>query len=214
MLVVDWMTPDPFTVSPETPVLDAIQLLSQRGFRRLPVVEAGYLLGIVTDKDLKEAMPSKASSISTFEQNYLLSRLSVREVMASELVTVSAEAPLEKAALLMEEHRIGGLPVLREEQLVGIITITDVLRAFIDVMGLREGGIRLTVEVPDQPGALSQLAQVLQPSNVVSVATTSRHDGRTKMVLRVAGEASETALERLLKHRGHLILTARAQRED
>jgi acetoin utilization protein AcuB len=214
MLVADWMTQDPYTVGPETPVLDAIQLLNQRGFRRLPVVEGGHLLGIVTDKDLKEAMPSKASSLSIFEQNYLLSRLSVREVMGTGLVAVAADDPLEKAALLMEEHKIGGMPVLRESQLVGIITITDVLRAFIEVMGLREGGIRLTVEVPDLPGSLIQLAQILQPSNVVSVATTFRRDGRAKLVLRVAGEASETALSRLLQHRGPLILSARAQQDE
>ena len=112
MLVRDWMTKDPVVVAPDTPVLEAIRLLKEKGFRRLPVMEGGRLVGLVTDKDLKDAMPSKATTLSVWEMNYLLAKLTVREVMARPVVTVEADAPLEKAALLMEERKIGGLPVM------------------------------------------------------------------------------------------------------
>ncbi len=197
MLVRDWMTKDPLTVGPDTPVLEAIRLLKEKGFRRLPVVQGGRLVGLVTDKDLKDAMPSKATTLSIWELNYLLSRLTVGEVMTKDLITVGTDEPLEKAALLMEEHKIGGLPVMEGEKLVGIITVTDVLRAFIEVLGLRLGGLRITVEIPDVPGALAQMAQVVPPANIVSIATAAHLPGYQRLVLRVVGEDLEGVPERL-----------------
>ena len=197
MLVRDWMTPNPTTIAPDTPVLDAIKLLKDQGYRRLPVVEDGKLVGIVTDKDLKDAMPSKATTLSIWELNYLLSKLTVAEVMAKPVITVEADEPLEEAALLMEEYRIGGLPVLKEGKLVGIITITDVLKAFIEVMGLKEGGLRLTLDVADEPGALERLGAAVKPSNIVSVATAGRRDSKRIIVMRITGEEIETVVDRL-----------------
>ncbi|TBH16508.1 CBS domain-containing protein [Thermus thermamylovorans] len=197
MLVKDWMTKDPFTVAPDTPVLEAIKLLKQKGFRRLPVVREGKLLGLVTDKDLKDAMPSKATTLSVWEMNYLLSKLTVQEVMAKPVITVAADEPLEKAALLMEERKIGGLPVMEEERLVGIITVTDVLRAFIEVLGLKLGGLRVTVDIPDVPGALAQMAQAVPPANILSIATAAHLEGYQRLVLRVVGEGVEGVPERL-----------------
>jgi len=208
MLVRDWMTPNPTTITPDTPVLDAIKLLKDQGYRRLPVVENGKLVGIVTDKDLKDAMPSKATTLSVWELNYLLSKLTVAEVMAKPVITVEAEEPLEEAALLMEEYRIGGLPVLDKGELVGIITITDVLKAFIEVMGLREGGLRLTLDVADEPGALERLGAAVKPSNIVSVATAGRRDGKRVIVMRVTGEAIDTVVDRL-KQAGEEVLDVR-----
>ncbi len=197
MLVRDWMTPDPVTITPDTPVLEAIKLLKEKGFRRLPVLENERLVGIVTDKDLKDAMPSKATTLSVWELNYLLSKLTVSEVMAKPVITVQAEEPLEEAALLMEEYKVGGLPVLDGNKLAGIITITDVLRAFIEVMGMKEGGVRITFDVPDRPGALAQAAQAVPPANIVSVATAGKHDGLRRIVMRVTGEGAEKVPERL-----------------
>ena len=197
MLVRDWMTPNPRTVTPDTPVLDAIKLLKDQGYRRLPVLEADRLVGIVTDKDLKDAMPSKATTLSVWELNYLLSKLTVSEVMAKPVITVDADEPLEEAALLMEEYKVGGLPVLSEGKLVGIITITDVLKAFIEVMGMREGGLRVTLDVEDKPGALERLGAAVKPSKIVSVATAGRHDGYRIVVLRITGEGLDTVVDRL-----------------
>ncbi|MGC8968835.1 MAG: CBS and ACT domain-containing protein [Thermus sp.] len=209
MLVRDWMTKNPLTVSPDTPVLEAINLLKGRGFRRLPVVKDGKLIGLVTDKDLKDAMPSKATTLSVWELNYLLSKLTVQEVMAKPVVTVGAEEPLEKAALLMEEKKIGGLPVMEGERLVGIITVTDVLRAFIEALGLKLGGLRITVDVPDVPGALAQMAQAVPPANIVSIATAAHLPGYQRLVMRVVGEQVEKVPDRL-RAAGERVVDVRA----
>ncbi len=208
MLVREWMTPDPVTIGPDTPVLEAIKLLKEKGFRRLPIVEGGRLVGIVTDKDLKDAMPSKATTLSVWELNYLLSKLTVSEVMAKPVITVQADEPLEEAALLMEEYKVGGLPVLEGDRLVGMITITDVLRAFIEVMGMKEGGVRITFDVPDRPGALAQAAQAVPPANIVSVATAGKHDGMRRIVMRVTGEDAEGVPGRL-KAAGETVVDVR-----
>jgi acetoin utilization protein AcuB len=202
MLVKDWMTPAPVTITPDTPVLEALRLLKERGFRRLPVVEGGSgrlkLVGIVTDKDLKDAMPSKATTLSVWELNYLLSKLTVREVMARPVITASLEETLEDAALRMQDHKIGGLPVLDEAgALVGIITITDALRAIIQVFGLNEGGVRVTLDMPDVPGSLERAAHAVRPSNIVSVATGAHKEGRRRFVMRVNGEGVEGLVDRL-----------------
>ena len=198
MLVKDWMSPAPLTVSPETPVLEALRLLKERGFRRLPVVEGSKLIGIVTDKDLKDAMPSKATTLSIWELNYLLSKLTVREVMATEVLSVNALETLEDAALRMQERKLGGVPVLDNAgALVGILTITDVLGALIRVLGLKEGGVRVTLEVPDMPGALGVAVEAIKPSNILSVATAGLREGQRRFVLRVNGDGLDGLADRL-----------------
>ncbi|MER3479218.1 MAG: acetoin dehydrogenase [Meiothermus sp.] len=197
MLVRDWMTPNPVSVSPDTPVLDALRLLKEHSFRRLPVMEGQELVGIVTDKDLKDAMPSKATTLSVWELNYLLSKLTVHEVMARPVVTIEAERPLEDAAVLMQEYKVGGLPVMEGGRLVGIITVTDVLKAFTEVLGLRSGGVRITLDLPDVPGALAKAAGAVPPSNIVSVATVAHQGGKQRIVLRVTGEGVSEVAQRL-----------------
>jgi acetoin utilization protein AcuB len=198
MLVKDWMSPAPLTVSPETPVLEALRLLKERGFRRLPVVEGSKLIGIVTDKDLKDAMPSKATTLSIWELNYLLSKLTVREVMATNVLTVNALETLEDAALRMQERKLGGVPVLDNAgALVGILTVTDVLGALVRVLGLKEGGVRVTLEVPDMPGALGVAVEAIKPSNILSVATAGLREGQRRFVIRVNGEGLDGLADRL-----------------
>lgn len=198
MLVREWMTPKPQTVSAETPVMEAMQRLREGGYRRLPVTRDGKLIGIVTDRDLKEATPSKATTLSVYELNYLLSKLTVKDVMKAPVITVRADEPIEHAALLMEEHRISGLPVLDGGTLAGILTITDLTRAFVSFLGMREGGTRVTVDLPDEPGVLARVAQAGPPSNIIAAVTTGVQEGhRRRLVLRVTGEDSDGFPERL-----------------
>ena len=202
MLVREWMTVDPQTVSATTPVMEAMQRLRDGGFRRLPVVRDDRLVGIVTDRDLKEATPSKATTLSIYELNYLLSKLLVKDVMVAAVITVKPDDPIERAALLMEEHRVSGLPVIEEEKIVGILTITDLLEAFVSVLGLREGGMRVTVDLPDEPGALVRVAEAGPPSNIITAVTAGVVEGeRRRMVLRVVGEAA-AAFPQRLRERG------------
>lgn len=189
MLVREWMTSDPDTVAAKTTVMEAMQRLREGGFRRLPVVDGDRLIGIVTDRDLKEATPSKATSLSVYELNYLLSKLVVRDVMVKGVVTIGVDEPIEQAALLMEEHKVGGLPVMEGGRLVGILTITDLLRAFVTFLGLREGGTRVTADLPDEPGVLARVASQAAPSNIIAAVTAGVQAGhRRRLILRVVGE--------------------------
>lgn len=197
MLVRDWMTKDPHVVPPSTPVMEAMNMLRGEGYRRLPVVKDGKLLGIVTDRDLKEATPSKATSLSVYELNYLLSKLTLKDVMRTPVITIGPDEPIEQAALTMEMHRVSGLPVIEKGAVVGILTITDLLRAFVDFLGLREGGRRVTVDMPDEPGSLARAAAAAPPSNIEAVVTAGAADGRRNLLFRVAGEGADGFAGRL-----------------
>ena len=198
MFVAQWMTQAPQSVSSKTPVMEAMQLLRKGGYRRLPVVDGSRLVGIVTDRDLKNATPSSANTLSVYELNYLLSKLVVREVMTKPVVTVSPHDPVEQASLLMEEHKISGLPVVDGGKLTGILTITDLLRAFVAMLGLREGGTRVTVSLPDEPGVLARAASAAAPSNIIAVVTAGVQAGSYReLVLRVVGDGAAAFPERL-----------------
>lgn len=178
--------------------MEAMQLLRKGGYGRLPVVDSGKVVGVVTDRDLKEANPPQARTLSVYELNYRLSKLTVQEVMSAPAITVAPGDPVEQASLLMEEHKISGLPVVLEGRLEGILSISDMLRAFVEMLGLREGGTRVTVRLPDEPGVLARAASAAAPSNIIAVVTAGVQPGqRRDLVLRVVGEGSETFPERL-----------------
>ncbi|MBI3122339.1 MAG: CBS domain-containing protein [candidate division NC10 bacterium] len=129
------MNRDLVTVSPDESFRTAMHLIRQKGIRHIPVVEGKRLVGIITDRDLRQASPSGATSLSIHELHYILERLTVREVMTKQVVTIRPEQTVEEAALLLLGHRIGGLPVVREGELCGIITETDILQAFLQLRG-------------------------------------------------------------------------------
>jgi acetoin utilization protein AcuB len=192
------MTPDPLTVTPDTQVMDAMKLLKGAGFRRLPVLDGDVLVGLTTRRDLHEATPSRATTLSVWELNYLLSRLTVGEMMVRELITAQADEYLEDVALRMQQHGLGGLPVLGEAgQLSGIITAGDVMRALTGILGTTAGGVRLTLDMPDVPGSLARATQAALPSNIVSVATAGASDGHRQFVVRLNGEGTRGVRQRL-----------------
>ena len=131
MKVRDLMTAKPITTGPDTPVIEARQLMLGKRIRHLLVMDGPKLAGIVTDRDIRLNLPSPATSLSVWEVNYLLARLAVGSVMTKALVTVSPERDCRDAAVLMLDHQIGALPVVDGGQLIGIITETDLLRAFV-----------------------------------------------------------------------------------
>jgi acetoin utilization protein AcuB len=142
--------------------------------RRLPVLdEAGQLVGIVLEKDLLYASPSPATSLSIYEMHYLLSKLTVAEVMTREVITVDEITPLEEAARIMADNRISGLPVMRGNQLVGIVTETDLFKVFLEMLGARERGVRLTLQVPDRKGMLASITTAIAAlgGDIVSLST-------------------------------------------
>ena len=175
MLVGERMSKNLITVSRNTGVDDALRLMRDKNIRRLPVIDnQGKLIGIVSDKDLYLASPSPATSLDIFEMRYLLARLGVEKIMSAPVITVQPDTPLEEAARIMADRKIGGLPVLDEqENLVGIITESDLFKIFVELLGARSHGVRVTVRVPDVKGELAMLtsAVAVAGGDIMSLST-------------------------------------------
>ena len=161
MFVGKRMSKPAITLPPEMPIVDAINLMKREHIRRAPVVKDGKLVGIVSDKDLLNASPSPATSLSVWELNYLLSKITVREVMSKKVVSVSEDTPIEEAARIMADNKIGGLPVMYGDQVVGMITETDLFKIFLELMGAREKGVRVTAVIREERGQLARLTQAI-----------------------------------------------------
>ena len=160
-MFVKWrMTANPFTIDSGATVPDAIEMMQTHDITKLPVLRDGKLCGVVSQSDLNRALPSDATSLSFGEVAYLLSKLKIYKIMHKNPPTISADAMLEEAAIVMRDSKVEILPVMDEDKVVGVITESDVLDAFIDINGAREPGTRLVIEADDQPGVMSRLARV------------------------------------------------------
>ena len=161
MLVGERMSSPVITISPDLPIIDALGLMKHEKIRRTPVVKDGMLVGIVSDKDLLNASPSPAASLSVWEINYIMSKITIREVMTKNVLTVMVDTPIEEAARIMADNKIGGLPVIKDDKIVGIITETDLFKVFLELMGARDEGVRVTAYIPEQRGVLARLTQAI-----------------------------------------------------
>jgi len=146
MRIRDVMTKNPVTVDSETLILDALRIMKENSIRRLPVVESGRLVGIITQKDLNEAAPAPTTRTSAYEFHYFLSKMKVKEVMKKDPVTVSSDTPFEEALKLGKKNNISSFPVVDDGKLVGITTESDIVRFLTRVLGLEEEGTRITIE--------------------------------------------------------------------
>lgn len=180
MLVRERMTANPVVVNPDTSFEDALQLLREKKIRRLPVVDKnGNLVGIVVEKDLLYASPSPATSLSVFEIHGLLAKLKIKDVMTKRVITVGEDCPLEEAARIMVDHKIGSLPVLRDKKVVGIITETDVFKIMTEALGGNcTQCVRATVRVPEEKGELALIASEIAKvgGNIIAVVTFGLSD--------------------------------------
>ncbi len=173
MLVRERMTQNPITVTPDLPVPEALRLMRDKKVRRFPVVDShGKLVGIVSDKDLLQAGPSSATTLAIWEITELLGKLKVAEVMSRDLITVQDDTPLEEAARIMADGRIGGLLVLSGEKLVGIVTETDLFKSLLELLGGRRPGVRITVATPGGKGELAHITNAIYTvgGNIVGLA--------------------------------------------
>jgi acetoin utilization protein AcuB len=191
MLVRDWMTTDPITVGPDTSVMKASQIMKENNVRRLPVVdEAGKLAGIVSDRDLKEASPSKATTLDVHELYYLLSELKVKDIMSKRVVTIGPEDTVEKAAVIMLEHKITGLPVMKDSQVVGMLSQGDVFRVLTSITGIYRGGTLFSFLLDDRPGSIKEVADVVRKhgGRMVSILTSYDmvEEGKRRVAIRIA----------------------------
>ena len=187
MFVKDQMTVNPVTVTSATTIADAAELMKKHRFRRLPVVDIGKLVGIVTDRDLRKASPSSATTLSVHEADYLLSKASIKDIMTKKVLSIDSEATIEEAALVMYNNRIGGVPVVDKNQdVVGIITETDIFKCLVDIMGLPSGTTRVTIRVPDKAGVITEITGIYADLgiNITSMASYTLPDGSGEEVIR------------------------------
>lgn len=161
MLIKKRMSQPVITVQPDMPVQDCLKLMQRERIRRTPVVENGRLVGIVSDKDLLNASPSDATSLSIWEINYLVSRIKVKDVMTKDVLTITEDMPIEEAARIMVDNKVGGLPVVKNGDVIGLITETDLFKLLLELMGAREPGVRVTAVVEDKPGELAAITQAV-----------------------------------------------------
>jgi acetoin utilization protein AcuB len=161
MLIKKRMSSPVITVDPDVPIMQALDLMKKNRIRRMPVVREGKLVGIISEGDLLNAAPSDATSLSVWELNYLIGKIKVKEIMTRDVITVTADTPIEEAAYLMDENKIGGLPVMEQGKLVGLITETDLFRIFLELMSARQTGVRVTALVPDVHGELDMLTHAV-----------------------------------------------------
>jgi acetoin utilization protein AcuB len=182
------------TMSVDLPIVDALNLMKRERIRRAPVVKDGKMVGIVSDKDLLNASTSPTTSLSVWELNYLLSKITVKEVMSKKVLSVSENTPIEEAARIMADNKIGGLPVTRGEEVVGIITETDLFKIFLELMGAREPGVRVTALIPEQRGQLAALTQAVasQGGNFVAFGQfTGETPSSRLLTIKVSGLSEE-----------------------
>lgn len=209
MLVRDRMTREPVTITPDTSFQDALTLMREHEFRRLPIVDPiGKLVGIVSERDLLYASPSPASSLNVWEMNYLLERLMIGEIMTKDVITTTPETPVEDAALIMVEHKIGGLPVVdTDNTVIGIITETDIFTTFVELFGGGRAGLRLTVDAPETRGVVFDLVETIYElgGNIISMGSFERTSSQREFVVKVVNVGKETLIDSLEMIGDHVV---------
>jgi len=198
MFVRSHMTADPIYISPDDNFHQAMHALRKRKIRHLPVVDRDHLVGIVVEKDLLSNQPSPATTLSLYEIYSLLETLRVRQIMSCPVYTVEGDCPLEEAARIMVTRKISCLPVMDGEKLVGIITETDVFRAFVEVLGGEEEGMRFMLRVPDRVGELALISNRIAEAggNILAITTSKvQEGGYREVMIKETGSKKETLLQ-------------------
>ncbi len=175
MLIKDWMAKDVLTVDKDASLMRVTRIMKENNIRRLPIVAEGKLVGIITDRDVKDASPSKAASMDIHELHRIMSAMNVTEVMTPTPMTLAGNDSLEKAAMIMLESKISGLPVADQDgHLIGLVSETDVLRAFIHSTGIKDGALQFVLNLDDAPGSVTKLVETLRQNKtrVISILTS------------------------------------------
>ncbi|MBF0775335.1 acetoin utilization protein [Streptococcus azizii] len=190
MAVKDFMTRKVVYISPDTTIAHAAELMREQEIHRLPVIENDRLVGLVTEGTIAEASPSKATSLSIYEMNYLLNKTKVRDVMIRDVITVSKFASLEDAVYLMYKNKVGILPVVDNDQMAGVITDRDVFAAFLHVSGYGEAGVRVRFLVENKAGELEKIIRLIsdQGYNIVSTVQIADKSGNVVIEVQIDGK--------------------------
>lgn len=198
MAVKDFMTRKVVYISPDTTIAHAADMMREQKLHRLPVIENDQLVGLVTEGTIAEASPSKATSLSIYEMNYLLNKTKVGDVMIRDVVTISQFASLEDATYLMLKNKIGILPVVDNEQLYGVITDRDIFKAFLEVSGYGEEGVRMRFVTENKVGVLEQIIRLLveENLNISNTVNIPRKDGKVVIEVQLAGNIDTALLKK------------------
>ncbi len=213
MFVRKWMSTDVVTIDENATLSEAIHTLKRNNIRRLPVMSGEKLVGIVSDRDLKEASPSKVTSLDIWEVHYLMSKIKIKDIMKKDPITISPDDTIEKAAILMFDNKIGGLPVLDNEKLVGILTEQDVFNALINITGARIPSFRITLTIPDAPGSIKEVCDKMREFEFkcISILTTKQgvEEGKREVIIRFHAEDAmlDKIKEMLAKDYPDIIIT-------
>jgi acetoin utilization protein AcuB len=196
MLVGERMSHPVITIHPEMPMPDALHLMKKEHIRRLPVVDKkGNLVGMVSENDLLHASPSDVTSLSVWEVTYLVSKIQIKRIMAKDVITVTEDTPLEEAARIMADNKIGGVPVVREGKVTGIITETDLFKVFLELLGARAPGVRLAALIQYAPGQLAQVTKSIfdHGGNIIALGTFLGESSENREItMKVSGLDSDT----------------------
>jgi acetoin utilization protein AcuB len=203
MRVKEMMTKNPVTIEPDTLVLDARRIMKEKNIHRLPVVEKGKLIGIVTKHDLLDAAPSPATPVSVHDLNYLLSKMKVKEIMKKNPVTVTPNTPFEDALRVGQEKKIGSFPVVENGKLVGITTESDIVRYLIHALGIHEEGSRITiVGLGEKLGELEKIISITNQNKTMilsMIVLPRRKKGDWMIELRLNTKNPKKIIERFKK---------------
>jgi len=212
MLVGERMSHPAITIAPDTPMQDALKMMHDEKIRRVPVVDSrGKLIGILSESDLLHASPSDATSLSVWEMNYLLSKTMVKEIMTRDVIVVHTDTPLEEAARIMVDNKIGGLPVVRDGEVVGIITETDLFKIFLELLGARETGVRLAVLVSHVPGKVAELTKAIFEvgGNIVALGAFLGESSENREITMKVKNVDANKLEEAVKNHVERIIDIR-----
>lgn len=201
MKVKNRMTTDIITLTPDTTVLRVMSIVQQKGIRHLPVVEGKKVVGMVTNLDIQRVTASDASTLSVYELNYLLDKIKVSQFMTKKVFTVDPDEPIEAAAKLIYDHKIGSLPVVKNGELVGLITSSDILETFIEVLGINEPSVRIELELENRTGSVADAAKIFKDLGLylVSAVTLPKTEALTRStVFRVQPTDEKKLKEQLL----------------
>ena len=204
MSVKDFMTRKVVYISPDTTIAHAADLMREQDLHRLPVIENDKLVGLVTEGTIAEASPSKATSLSIYEMNYLLNKTKVKDVMIKDVITVSAYASLEDATYLMYKNKVGILPVVDNDQLYGVITDRDIFAAFLQVSGYGEEGVRARFIVDNKAGELGKIIRLVSDKeyNIVSTVQIATKAGKVVIEVQIEGKVDLEEVRSLFEDAG------------
>ncbi len=192
MAVKDFMTRKVVYISPDTTIAHAADMMREQTLHRLPVIENDKLVGLVTEGTIAEASPSKATSLSIYEMNYLFNKTKVKDVMIHDVITVSRYASLEDATYLMLKNKVGILPVVDNEQVYGVITDRDIFKAFLEVSGYGEEGVRMRFVTENEVGVLERIIRLLveENLNISNTVNIPRKDGKVVIEVQIDGKVN------------------------